>query len=292
MTPLQSAADALSALLRSTEVAQIDPFLQVSADEASGTIVVTTAFPKKVVKLVPFRYQSFPVKLVDGSTALAARPAAEVAVVAEVLLPARRAPATSTDLARVDEDARLWEAIAGRGDALSGMDFSTAARLAPLRVEALIHAHIHAAFSPMQGPGAEGPQRGTYLLRNQTLRQVHGTITPLMLADQLRRSGEDHATLFAAQRQQAAAMGGEAALLRAAAAVLPAIRRAFAEGRSVAMRAAEATDGEVRDGWAQVAIVVRAMGQAMDTILSPGPLPPALAGTRAIGAAPRRLPGE
>lgn len=289
MTPLQSAAAALSDLLHASPAAEIDPFFVVSADEASGTLKVTTSVPKKLASVIPFRYQSFPVKLVATSTEMAPRASTDLVSVVEVL-PARRAIA-STDLVPVDEDARLWESIAGRGDALAGLEFSTAAQIAPLRVEALIHGHIFAAFAPMQGPGAEGPQRGTYLLRNQTLRQVHGAITPLMIADQLRRSGEDHATLFLAQRQEAARAGMEAMMLREAARHLPAVRRAFAEGRSVAMRAAEATSGEIREGWAQVAIVVRAMGEAMDTLLSPGPLPAAIGGTRAIGAAPRRIEG-
>lgn len=282
MTPLALAAQSLRDLLNTTAI-EADPRVQVEPDEARQVLVVTTGAPKELARIVPLRHAGFPVKLVATEVALVA-PATVVAPVVEVL-PARRS-AASTALERPDEDARLWEAIAGRADALSGLDFSVAARIAPLRVEAIVHSHIHAGFARMQGPGAEAAQRGTYLLRNQTLRQVHGTITSSLLADQLRRSGEDHATLFLAQRQ---AMGD--AFVQQAAPFLDDIRRGFSEARAVALRAADATDGETRDGWAQVAIVVRAMGEAMLEVLRPGPLPRAIGGARAIGAAPRRIGG-
>jgi hypothetical protein len=311
MDPLHVAADHLR--LKLAERADLDTTADVEVDEADQSLVIRTSNPQTMMRFAPLRFMGFTVRVraaaaPQGQVLLPApvRPTA-VAVQGE-LLPARRPPqgmirAEAAPLAFQAEDDRLWNAIEGIGDPLGGMDFDTAVREAPVRVEALVHQRIHTAFHAVYGlgPGGMGPggmgglQAETYRLRNRTLREVHGRITAANLADSLHLNWEDYSGLMVMQRRQAEQMGQGRAFTRFFAAHLDNLRRAFVESRAIALRASTLCPDEVdAEGWRRVASAMRAMGEFTLDLLSGAPLPPELPGGArpAIGAPRRQIGGE
>lgn len=288
--------------------------VSVEVQPEGDALLVVTSDPSAAIRIAPVRFEGFVVRLRKAETGMAPRPTMTAVRVAEgvELLPARRPAeavvrAAPTGLAEIDEDRRLWEAIEGVGDPLGEMSFDQAVRIAPLRIEALVHQRVHRAFHAIYGlgPGGMGPagmgglQAETYRLRNGTLREVHGRVTASAIADSLLRNWEDYSGILVGQCRMAERAGQRAAFTRFFAAHLPDLRRAFTEARAIALRASEAT-GEEQDqeAWRNVATAMRAMGDFTVDLLSGAPLPAELPGgrqhalgnpPRQIGAAPRRL---
>lgn len=303
MEPIQIAAEHLRLKLSAYGEGEVE------VDVPGNSLVIQTRDPKGMMKVAPLRFMGFPVRVRAMATAMqpidAPRPTT-VALQGE-LLPARRPPegmirAEAAPLVAQAEDDRLWNAIEGIGDPLGGMDFDTAVREAPLRVEALVHQRVHAAFHAIYGlgPGGMGPggmgglQAETYRLRNRTLREVHGGITAANLADSLHLNWEDYSGLMVMQRRQAEQMGQGRAFTRFFAGHLNNLRRAFAESRAIALRASEHSPQEAdAEGWRRVASAMRAMGEFTLDLLAGGPLPPELPGgdRRALGAPRRQIGG-
>tara|TARA_Y100000034_G_C6896173_1_gene413217 strand:+ start:135 stop:884 length:750 start_codon:yes stop_codon:yes gene_type:complete len=191
-------------------------------------------------------------------------------------------------------DAELFDLINKEdSDLLRGLSFEDAVLHEPLLVEGQMHQLVNGAFRRAMG-NMHPMAAETYKLRNNTLRNVHGEITPMNIADALDLNWRQFSQIFQAQAGMAR-MGHPAGImfLNALQANADSIRRAFRQASMIALSASavarEAGKDEDVQGWGRMSAVWRDMSDFIEQIMA-APALPRRAQRRALrGERPRHL---
>jgi hypothetical protein len=191
-------------------------------------------------------------------------------------------------------DAELFDLInQDDADLLRGLSFEQAVLHEPLLVEGQMHQLVNGAFRRAMG-NMHPMAAETYKLRNNTLRNVHGEITPMNIADALDLNWRQFSQIFQAQAGMAR-MGHPAGImfLNALQANADSIRRAFRQASMIALSASgvarEGGKDEDVEGWGRMSAVWRDMSDFIEQIMA-APALPRRAQRRALqGERPRHL---
>ena len=163
-------------------------------------------------------------------------------------------------------DASLFSLINQDRNILKGMSFEEAVLNQPLLLEGRMQQIVQKAFRDAVGDSLHPVAVEDYKLRNKTLREIHGEVTPSHIADVLDRNWEDRSQILEHQARVArAGEVGAIAFFNALQANLDPIEQSFRDASTLARKASmvarEAGRLDYADGYGQMSAVWRDMGE-------------------------------
>ncbi|MAG24091.1 hypothetical protein CMI47_00795 [Candidatus Pacearchaeota archaeon] len=163
-------------------------------------------------------------------------------------------------------DTALFALINQDTNILRDMSFEQAVLNEPLLVEGRMHQLVHQAFRDAVGESLHPIAVEDYKLRNQTLRDLYGEVTPSNIADVLDRNWEERSQILEHQARVArAGEPGAVAFFNALQANLEPIEQSFVAAAQLARDAQVIARKHGREedveGWGLISGVWRDMGE-------------------------------